>query len=139
MEAAKQAVSKLTSQHGKHTTEVSEHYKPAIVHEQINPVREVEETTVVDKEIHQEHFHTSILPIQDKQVLPTGKIFILHTRNLKLTLGKKNMHTTLLPPSTLNTNMVITRPSAQRLMLSFHNSEIIPRLLQFKHLKSRHQ
>lgn len=73
MDAAKRAVEKLTAQHGHNTTEVSEHYKPAVVHEQINPVREVEEQTVIDKEIHQEHFHTSVLPIQDKQVLPTGK------------------------------------------------------------------
>ena len=72
MDAAKEAISKLTSHHGHHTTEVHEHYQPAVTHEHVSRTREHEGTTVLDKEIHQDHHHTTVLPVKDQEILPTG-------------------------------------------------------------------
>jgi len=71
MDQAKAAINKLTGQHGHHTTEVHEHYKPAVTHEQVNKTQEHRDTTVVDNEVHQEHHHTSVLPVQHTETLPT--------------------------------------------------------------------
>ncbi|CAF9929467.1 MAG: hypothetical protein GOMPHAMPRED_005413 [Gomphillus americanus] len=71
MDAAKEAISKLTSHHGHHTTEVHEHYQPAVTHEHVSRTREHEGTTVLDKEIHQDHHHTTVLPVKDQEILPT--------------------------------------------------------------------
>jgi len=71
MDAAKQAINKLTSNHGHHETTVHEHYQPAVTHEQVLPTREHVDTTVVDNEIHQDHHHTTVLPVKDREVLPT--------------------------------------------------------------------
>jgi len=71
MDAAKEAISKLTGNHGHHETTVHEHYQPAVTHEQVAPVREHKETTVIDNEVHQDHHHTTVLPVKDREVLPT--------------------------------------------------------------------
>ena len=72
MDAAKKAISDLTGNHGHHTTDVTEHYKPAVTHEHVSRTREHEDTTVIDKETHQDHYHTTVLPIKDQEILPTG-------------------------------------------------------------------
>ena len=50
---------------------------PAVVHETIEPTQHEDVQTVVDKEIHQDHYHTSVQPIADKVILPEQ-----HTHNL---------------------------------------------------------
>jgi len=43
---------------------------PAVVHETIQKNRVDDVTTVIDKEIHQDHYHTTVQPIQDVNILP---------------------------------------------------------------------
>jgi hypothetical protein len=43
---------------------------PAVQHETVTPTRQENVTTAVDREVHQDHHHTSIQPIQDREVLP---------------------------------------------------------------------
>ena len=43
---------------------------PAVVNENIIQKRHEEATTAIDREIHQDHYHTSIQPVHDREVLP---------------------------------------------------------------------
>lgn len=55
---------------GHHDTTVHEKVAPAIVQENVVKQRHEEATTAIDREIHQDHYHTSIQPVQDREVLP---------------------------------------------------------------------
>jgi len=76
MDAARAAVQKLTGNRGHHTT-VEEHVQPAVVHETIKPHRHEEATQAVDREVHQDHFHTTVQPLTHQEVLPEK-----HTHNI---------------------------------------------------------
>ncbi|KAK3078978.1 hypothetical protein LTS18_006067 [Coniosporium uncinatum] len=65
------------SKAGHHNTTVHESVAPAVTHETINPQREERVTTAIDKETHQDHYHTSVQPVQDREILPEQ-----HTHNL---------------------------------------------------------
>jgi hypothetical protein len=43
---------------------------PAVTNETVTPTRKENVTTAVDREVHQDHHHTSVQPIQDREVLP---------------------------------------------------------------------
>jgi len=86
MEKAKQAVSGFLSKDGKHNTTVHETVNPSIQHENVTPTRHENVTTAVDREVHQDHYHTSVQPIQHKEVLPeshTHQIGGVEHRNIK--------------------------------------------------------
>lgn len=70
MEKATEAVQNFISKSGHHDTTVDEVIRPAVVEEKIQPIRHEEVTTAVDKKIFQDHYHTTIQPIQDRVVLP---------------------------------------------------------------------
>lgn len=55
---------------GHHDTTVHEKVAPAVVNEKIIKHRHEEATTAIDREIHQDHYHTSIQPVFDREVLP---------------------------------------------------------------------
>lgn len=44
---------------------------PAVEHETIKKEHETREETVIDKERHQHHYHTTVQPLKDREVLPT--------------------------------------------------------------------
>lgn len=69
MDAAKNAVKSFISKDGKHDTTVHEKVNPAVTNETITKQQEDRVTTAVDKEVHQDHYHTSVQPIKDTQVL----------------------------------------------------------------------
>lgn len=48
-----------------------------MVNENIVKHRHEEATTAIDREIHQDHFHTSVQPVTDREVLPEK-----HTHNI---------------------------------------------------------
>jgi len=76
MEAARAAVSKITSRKG-HTTDVDEYVNPAVVSETVKPHRHEEVQEAVDREVHQDHYHTTVQPIAHKEHLPEK-----HTHNI---------------------------------------------------------
>ena len=43
---------------------------PAVTHETVKPTRHEEATTAIDREVHQDHYHTSVQPISHREVLP---------------------------------------------------------------------
>ncbi|KAF2166074.1 hypothetical protein M409DRAFT_66958 [Zasmidium cellare ATCC 36951] len=69
MEQAKQAVKEFLSKSGHHDTTVHERVAPAVTHETITKTEHEELITAIDKEIHQDHFHTSVQPINDESIL----------------------------------------------------------------------
>lgn len=69
MERAKAAVAEFIGKPG-HDTTVDERQAPAIKHEQVQPVRHEEVTTAIDREVHQDHYHTTVQPVKDREVLP---------------------------------------------------------------------
>lgn len=70
MDKAKAAVSGFLAKDGKNDTTVHETVNPAVTNEHITKTKHEQATTAVDREVHQDHFHTSVQPVQDKQVLP---------------------------------------------------------------------
>ena len=70
MDKAKAAVSNFVSRSGKHDTTVHEQITPAVTEEHVIPQRHEEVQQAVDREVHQDHYHTTIQPIQHQEVLP---------------------------------------------------------------------
>lgn len=70
MDKAKAAVSGLLSKSGNHDTEVHERVAPAVEHKTINPHQREERQIATDREVHQDHYHTTAQPVQDREVLP---------------------------------------------------------------------
>jgi len=70
IDKAKAAVSNFLSRDGKHETTVHETVNPAIENERVLRTEQENVQKVVDREVHQDHYHTSIQPIQHKEILP---------------------------------------------------------------------
>ncbi len=70
MDRAKAAVSEFVGRHGHHDTTVDERAQPAVKHEEIQPIRHEEVQTAIKREVDQDHYHTTIQPIKDREVLP---------------------------------------------------------------------
>ncbi|RKU46387.1 hypothetical protein DL546_004487 [Coniochaeta pulveracea] len=70
MDKARQAIHNIERMAGKHDTTVHEHVGPAVTKETVKPERVEEQKTVVDKEVHQDHYHRTVQPVFDKEVLP---------------------------------------------------------------------
>lgn len=51
-------------------TNVTQEVAPAVEHAKITKQHETREQEVVEKERHQDHFHTTIQPLKDSEVLP---------------------------------------------------------------------
>lgn len=77
MEKARQSISSFISKDGKHRTTVDEDHRKAVTDEHIRPHRHEEIATVIDKEIHQDHHHTTVQPIKVSETLPEK-----HTHNM---------------------------------------------------------
>jgi len=69
MEKARAAVADFTSRRG-HDTTVDETVRPAVVKEHVKPTRHEQVQEAVDREVHQDHYHTTIQPLQHQEILP---------------------------------------------------------------------
>jgi len=69
MERAREEVNRLTGNRG-HTTEVEEHVRAPVTQETIRPTRQEEITTAKQRDVHQDHYHTTVQPLTDREVLP---------------------------------------------------------------------
>jgi len=87
MDKAKAAVHDFVSRSGKHDTAVDETVAPAVVSEKVQPTRHENLTTAVDREIHQDHYHTTVQPISHQEVKPE-----VHTHNMLPVQHKKFEH-----------------------------------------------
>ncbi|KAF6810822.1 allergen [Colletotrichum plurivorum] len=89
MEKAKQAVSSFISGDGHHKTTVSQDANQAITEEQVMPHQHENVTTAVDKEVHQDHHHTTVQPIRAKETLRSPE---KHHHNMAPTTHKEINH-----------------------------------------------
>lgn len=64
------ALFQFMSKSGHHDTTVHEKVAPAVQHETIERREKEELQTAVDKEVHQDHYHTSQQPVYDRETLP---------------------------------------------------------------------
>jgi len=55
---------------GDHDTTVHESVAPAVQKETVNEQKREEKQIVKDREVHQDHYHTSVQPVKDKEILP---------------------------------------------------------------------
>lgn len=70
MQKAKTAVSDFLSKDGKHDTTVHETVNDPVQQEHVTKKQAEEATAAVDREVHQDHYHTKVQPVQDREVLP---------------------------------------------------------------------
>lgn len=69
MQAAKEAVSEFLH-NKKHSVDIEQETKPAVVHERVAQTQHESVTQAVDREIHQHHHQIHVQPIQDRVVEP---------------------------------------------------------------------
>jgi len=74
MNKAKAAVDSFLAKDGKHDTTVHEVINPAVEHETVIRSERDETQTAIDREVHQDHYHTSVQPVQAREVLPEEHI-----------------------------------------------------------------
>jgi hypothetical protein len=74
MNKARSAIDSLLARDGKHDTSVHEIIKPAVEHEEVIRTQREEMQTAVDREVHQDHYHTSVQPVSHREVLPEEHI-----------------------------------------------------------------
>lgn len=70
MDRAKAAIHKFVGKEHEHNTDVEEIQAKPVVQEVVQPQKKVVEQEVVKQVVHQDHYHTTIQPIKDRQVLP---------------------------------------------------------------------
>ncbi|KAI9651885.1 MAG: hypothetical protein M1831_007507 [Alyxoria varia] len=77
MEKAKQATSHFLKRDGHHDTTVDQRVAPEVVNETVNTHNRQEVQRAVDKEVHQDHYHNTVQPVHDRDILPEQ-----HSHNL---------------------------------------------------------
>ncbi|EHK26511.1 uncharacterized protein TRIVIDRAFT_52434 [Trichoderma virens Gv29-8] len=70
MEKVKKAVGNLVSRDDRHTTTVDEEVRQPVTSEHVRPQEHENVTTAVDKDIHQDHHHTTVQPVNTRETLP---------------------------------------------------------------------
>lgn len=70
MDRAKVAVQEFLHKADHSDTTVHEKVAPAVVHETVKEARKIEEQPVIDREVHVDHYHTSVQPVYDREILP---------------------------------------------------------------------
>lgn len=74
MNKARSAIDSLLARDGKHDTSVHEIIKPAVEHEEVVHTQREVTQMAVDREVHQDHYHTSVQPVSQREVLPEEHI-----------------------------------------------------------------
>ncbi|KAI1852815.1 hypothetical protein JX266_002356 [Neoarthrinium moseri] len=72
---AKESIQGFMSQAGEHDTTVERKEERPVKHETVKPMQHEEVNTAVDKEVHKDHYHRTVQPVKDKQVLPEKHSF----------------------------------------------------------------
>jgi hypothetical protein len=69
MQKAKRVVENLTSQDGRHDTTIDEEVRRPVTEEHVRPQEHEAVKTAVEKEVHRDHHHTTVQPVQDRETL----------------------------------------------------------------------
>ncbi|KAI1081866.1 hypothetical protein F5B20DRAFT_588031 [Whalleya microplaca] len=70
MNKTKDTIKDFMHKSGHHDATVHETVQPAVQKETVNPIEREDINTAIDKEVHQDHYHRTVQPVFDKQVLP---------------------------------------------------------------------
>jgi hypothetical protein len=70
MDKARDAINSFMSKAGQHDTSVHENVAPGVTRETVHEQRREERQKATDREVHQDHYHTTIQPVKDRAVLP---------------------------------------------------------------------
>ncbi|KAL9485201.1 hypothetical protein ACSS6W_003990 [Trichoderma asperelloides] len=70
MQKAKKVVDNLISKDGKHDTTVDEEVRRPVTEEHVRPQEHEHVATARDREVHQDHHHTTVQPVKDSETLP---------------------------------------------------------------------
>ncbi|KAI1213379.1 uncharacterized protein F4807DRAFT_410894 [Annulohypoxylon truncatum] len=70
MNKTKETIRDFIGKAGHHDTTVHESVDPAVTRETVKPTEHEDINTAVNKEIHQDHFHRTVQPVHDTEVLP---------------------------------------------------------------------
>lgn len=71
-EQTQQNINSFLSHDGQADTTVHETIKPAVVNEHITSTQHDENQRIIDREIHQDHHHTTVQPIRDQAFIPAS-------------------------------------------------------------------
>lgn len=82
MNKVKKAVGNLISQDNRHDTTVDEETRQPVTSEHVRPQRQESIRTAVEKETHQDHHHTTVQPVNTKEVLFVYLAVALYISNL---------------------------------------------------------
>merc|ERR1711981_1282414 len=72
MDKAKQAVSGFLSKHGQHDTTIHESVDPSVEKKTIAPMQREERQIATDREVHQDHYHTTVPTISGTMTMTTA-------------------------------------------------------------------
>ncbi|KAK0610837.1 hypothetical protein B0T14DRAFT_440914 [Immersiella caudata] len=70
MNKTKKVLGDVMSKAGHHDTTVNESTAPAVEHQTIKPTQHEEISTAVEQEVHQDHYHRTIQPVEASETLP---------------------------------------------------------------------
>ncbi|KAI0147122.1 hypothetical protein GGR57DRAFT_477954 [Xylariaceae sp. FL1272] len=70
MDKAKASLKEFVSKAGHHDTTVHKTEAPAVQHETVKPSQHENINTAIDKEVHHDHYHHTVQPLADREVLP---------------------------------------------------------------------
>lgn len=59
---------------------------PAVEHTHVKKQHETREQTVVEKEKHKDHYHTTVQPLKDAEILPEKHDYVQETENRNINL-----------------------------------------------------
>lgn len=87
MEKTKKVVGDFMGESGRHDTTVTESTAPAVEHKTVKPTQHEEINTAVNKELHQDHYHRTVQPVQATERMPEQ-----HTSKVAGTVNREFDH-----------------------------------------------
>lgn len=87
MEKTKKVVGEFMNQAGRHDTTVHESTAPAVEHKTIKPTQHEQINTAINQEVHQDHYHRTVQPVQATEVMPEQ-----HTSKVAGTINREFDH-----------------------------------------------
>ena len=70
MDKTKKVIGEVMSKSGQHDTTVTQETAPAVEQKVVKPTSHEEISTAVEQEVHQDHYHRTVQPLEATEVLP---------------------------------------------------------------------
>merc|ERR1711939_239248 len=110
MDKAKAAVGSYLHKDGKHDTTVHETVNPAVTQENVTRTQHENVTTAVDREVHQDHHHTSVQPLLVLSEIPNTPLLpiqpLLASTSTTTSMKTSNLYLRRRPFSPLSSTLL---------------------------------